>query len=138
MKKEEFIRKKGTAAWEAQLAKSRRTQLRNRVNKAREAQEEFQKLHYSEQQEILRDMWKKREGHYSRSGLPQNITAARNKIRQAHCAKWPSDVLDHHHEWIEDTAEYTGVALVEREAHRHGIINVVTLLEGVITNFSRS
>lgn len=38
-----------------------------------------------------------------------------------------------HHEWIEGTAEYTGMALVETDQHMHGIIDVIEILEGKIT-----
>lgn len=137
MKKEEYIQKNGLAAWEARLARNRRMQKRNRIDKALAVQDEFQKLDPSEQQEFLRDMWKKREGHYSRSGLPQNIVAARNTIRHVHRSKWGVEGLDVHHDWVGDTAEYTGVALVEREEHQRGIINVVAILDGEIANFKR-
>lgn len=138
MKKEAYIRKYGIAEWEARLAKSQRTRVNNRINKAHEIQDELQKLDPSEQQEILREMWKSDNGNKLRSRLPENIIVDRNKIRQAHNAKWGrSKNLDCHHEWIGDTAEYTGAALVEREAHRHGRINVVVILKGAITEFER-
>ena len=41
--------------------------------------------------------------------------------------------LQLHHEWIDGTAQYNGLALVDAELHRKGIIKVILLLEGEIT-----
>lgn len=38
-----------------------------------------------------------------------------------------------HHEWIPATANYRGLALVEANQHRHGIIDVIIILQGKIT-----
>lgn len=38
-----------------------------------------------------------------------------------------------HHQWLPGTADYTGVALVETDQHRHGFIDVIQILEGEIT-----
>lgn len=43
----------------------------------------------------------------------------------------PDSVL--HHEWIPGTADYRGVALVEKDPHRYGFIDVIQILEGEIT-----
>lgn len=43
----------------------------------------------------------------------------------------PDSVL--HHEWYPETANYTGVALVEKYQHQYGIIDVIQILEGKIT-----
>ena len=43
----------------------------------------------------------------------------------------PNSVL--HHEWIPGTARYRGVALVEKDQHMHGFIDVIQILEGKIT-----
>ena len=63
-------------------------------------------------------------------------------IRSKHSRRWrkfktliaPGSEL--HHEWIPETAEYRGVALVEADQHRRGIIDVIQILEGEITLFS--
>jgi hypothetical protein len=44
--------------------------------------------------------------------------------------------LELHHQWIPETADYTGLALVEAKPHKHGIIDVIQILEGAITVFS--
>lgn len=38
-----------------------------------------------------------------------------------------------HHEWQPNSAEYTGLALVEADAHMHGFVDVIVILEGKIT-----
>jgi hypothetical protein len=72
---------------------------------------------------------------YHRIGLQ----GKRNAIRSRHRNKWrqykhqiaPDSQI--HHSWRPGTAEYDGVALVEKDKHRHGIIDVIQILEGKIT-----
>jgi len=47
----------------------------------------------------------------------------------------PQGLTQIHHEWVSGTAKYRGVALVDAELHRHGIIKVIEVLEGEITLF---
>jgi hypothetical protein len=76
-----------------------------------------------------------RKQEYDRTGLQ----GERNKIRHAHGKRWsrykriiaPDSVI--HHSWIPETANYSGVALVEKSAHEHGIINIIQILKGEIT-----
>jgi len=134
MKKEEYILKYGHEAWEARLSKARRTRIMNKVDKGLKVK----KINYIEQQELMRNQWIEDNGTKCRSRLSGDVLIARQKIRHAHYVKWRGGAdLDIHHEWIGDTAGYKGVALVERAAHKRGNINVVILLEGVITEFER-
>ena len=72
---------------------------------------------------------------YKRTGLQ----GERNRIRMNHAYKYhpykaiiaPDSQL--HHEWVPETAEYRGVALVETDAHRHGFVDVIEILDGEIT-----
>ena len=72
---------------------------------------------------------------YRRTGLQ----GQRNKIRSAHRKQYypykkviaPDSQL--HHEWIPNTADFRGVALVEKNQHMHGYIDVIQILEGEIT-----
>lgn len=41
-----------------------------------------------------------------------------------------------HHAWCPNSAECTGVALVEKDQHMHGIIDVIQILDGEITVFT--
>lgn len=67
------------------------------------------------------------------------VQCKRNSIRSTHSNKWrqykciiaPESQI--HHEWLPDTAEYRGVALVEANQHMHGIIDVIRILKGEIT-----
>ena len=67
------------------------------------------------------------------------IQGDRNKIRTRHAMEWlpfkriiaPQSQL--HHEWLPNSAKYSGVALVESTQHRHGFISVIKVLEGTIT-----
>ena len=75
---------------------------------------------------------------YNTTGLQ----GERNRVRVIHGALYrlfkriiaPASQI--HHEWIPGTAKYTGVALVESEPHRYGIIDVIKILEGKITLLS--
>lgn len=75
---------------------------------------------------------------YKKTGLQ----GERSRIRAKDRVKWrqykniiaPESQL--HHQWISNTAAYRGVALVETDQHRHGIIDVIQILEGEITLFT--
>lgn len=75
---------------------------------------------------------------YEAEGLPHE----RKLIRMRHRNKWtpykqiiaPESQL--HHQWIPETASYTGLALVEADQHMHGFIDVIKILEGGITLFT--
>lgn len=75
---------------------------------------------------------------YDRNGL----RGERMRIRHRHGKKWakykriiaPNSVI--HHSWIPNTAEYTGVGLVEKTAHEYGIIKVIEILDGNIRIFT--
>ena len=77
----------------------------------------------------------KRAKQYQMKGLPHEKTL----VRQKHQRIWtpykqivaPNSEL--HHQWQMGTANYDGVALVERKQHRYGIVDVIQILEGKIT-----
>ena len=75
---------------------------------------------------------------YSRTGIP----GSKKKIRRTHARQYKSykDIIapksQIHHQWVIDTAEYTGMALVEADPHMYGIIDVIKILEGEITAFT--
>ena len=88
-------------------------------------------------QEHCRKGGKRYDKHleYQRTG----ISGDKNRIRSKHAHQYrpykriiaPDSQI--HHEWIPNTAEYTGVALVEADQHQYGIIDVIQILEGKIT-----
>ena len=72
---------------------------------------------------------------HNMSGLPHE----RKNVRGVHQHRYrnykriiaPDSQI--HHQWIPNTANYTGVALVEKDQHLHGFIDVIQILEGEIT-----
>ena len=74
---------------------------------------------------------------YQQSGLQRE----KNKIRAKHSTHWRKykgnwlTETQIHHEWIPETADYRGIALVEKDQHLHGFIDVIQILEGEITLF---
>lgn len=84
-------------------------------------------------------------GKYYGHALEYNTTGLqgkRHKIRRNHGYIYrpfkriiaPGSQI--HHEWIKGTAKYRGVALVEGNPHRYGIIDVIKILDGEITLLS--
>lgn len=70
-----------------------------------------------------------------RTGIP----GKKNRIRTKHCILYRpfkrliAPGIQIHHQWIPNTAKYTGIALVETDLHRFGIIKPIVILEGKIT-----
>ena len=72
---------------------------------------------------------------YKQTGTPHK----REKIRMRHGHRWrpykliiaPDSQI--HHQWRPGTSEYDGVALVEKDQHMRGFIDVIQILEGNIT-----
>jgi hypothetical protein len=129
MKKEEYIERYGEEAWERKLERWRDWYKVNReACKARDKKSNREKhrkggKHY------------KKKLEYKRTGLQ----GERERIRKKHCYMYhpfkmiiaPDSQI--HHEWIPQTAEYLGLALVEANPHRYGIIDIIQILDGRIT-----
>ena len=125
MKKEEFIRAYGKEAWEKML---QQTQEWNRNHpekvKARDNERSRKGGKYYEQ---------------TRKHQSEGIPHARHLVRKKHGNRYrpykniiaPESQI--HHEWLPETANYRGVALVEKDQHRHGFIDVIQILDGEIT-----
>ena len=75
---------------------------------------------------------------YERTGL----RSKRNKIRANHAHMWQqfkniiAPDLQLHHRWNVGSANYTGLALVEKDQHMRGFIDVIQILDGEITLFT--
>ena len=124
MNKEAFIAQYGEGAYMKMLARS------NAWNKAHP------------EIMLMRDREQHRKGSkyyakkllYNRTGL----RGERKRVRSMHASKWrkyksiiaPGSQI--HHEWIPETAKYRGVALVEKDQHMHGFIDVIKIFEGEI------
>ena len=69
------------------------------------------------------------------------IRHERNLVRSKHKQRYrpykkiidPRGLTQIHHQWQPETADYTGVALVEKDQHQYGFIDVIQILEGKIT-----
>lgn len=125
MKKEETIKRRGEAAY-GKLQQQSRDWLLNHPKEVKARQHE-------------RD---RKGGRYYGSRTAYNSTGLphdRNLVRQKHGNLYrpykriiaPESQL--HHEWIPGTANFRGVALVEKDQHQHGYIDVIQILEGEIT-----
>jgi hypothetical protein len=140
MKKNDFIAKYGKEAYAKRLWKTSM----------------WQKAHPTERG-VIRKKWNEKNlekirefnqehcrkgGKYYEKTLKYNqtgISGERAKIRTQHANKWRPYkkiiALDSqlHHQWRSGTSEYDGLALVEKNSHMHGIIDVIQILEGEIT-----
>jgi hypothetical protein len=125
MKKEEYIERYGEAAYERRLEQSNEW---NRANpdKVEERDHQQSRKGGRRYEKKLKDQT---------TGIP----GERHRIRVRHASKWrqykmiiaPDSQI--HHQWIPETANYEGVALVEADLHMRGIINVIKILKGKIT-----
>lgn len=126
--KDEFIERYGEVAYEKKLERSNEW---NRMN--------------PEKMERRAHNQNRKGGKYYEKTLGHNRTGLRNernKIRMKHRNNWreykkriaPGSQI--HHEWLFETADFRGVALVEADQHRQGNINVIQILDGEITLFT--
>ena len=125
MKKEDFIRRYGEEAYGKNLQQAREWGEKHPEQATANSKEQCCK-------------GGKRYEHrlkYDSIGLRHD----RNVIRHKHRGSYrpykriiaPDSVL--HHEWAPETADYKGVALVEKDQHMHGFVDVIQILEGEIT-----
>ena len=139
MKKEEFIKRYGQSKYEEMLE-----QRRGRTRKSylevqkewRSANPEIIKFHHNNANRkggthYEQRLQKNREGLQGNRGRVRRIDGNRFRKYKPFFAK-QSQL---HHEWIQGTAKYRGIALVEQDQHMHGIIDVFIVLEGAITIF---
>lgn len=142
MNKKEFIKRRGIVAYKRklQLNKDWRVQHRKAHNTQKkewcEANPEKVKVHNQER-------GRKGGKHYLKhlKYKTTGIQGERNHIRNKHWYIYhsfkqiiaPDSQI--HHEWVPNTADFRGVALVEKDSHQYGIIDVILILEGEITLF---
>lgn len=140
MKKEESIRRYGEEKWETRLESSRRRYRKNYDRRTITIQM-WKDANRNKIKEISREYSHKdgkgyaRTRQYERTG----VRAERNKVRSAHrylYRQYKQIIASEsqlHHQWLPGTANYRGVALVEKDQHLHGFIDVIRILEGEIT-----
>jgi hypothetical protein len=125
MKKEEVIKHFGQQVYNRKLASAREWK-RKHPKIVRE---------HSHQSNRKGGKYYIRHLQYQHSGLQ----GERNKIRAMHARRWskyknriaPNSQI--HHAWRHNSSDFDGVALVETNAHRHGVIDVILILEGNVT-----
>lgn len=128
MKKEEFIKRYGEETYKRKLEKNREWNQRNPDrNKATNMEIGRKGGKYYEKHRICKNI---------------GIQGKRNVVRGGHRRQWrqykniiaPDSQC--HHNWCPNSAEYTGLALVEADAHRHGFIDVIEILAGEVNLFT--
>lgn len=141
MRKEEYIRKRGIAAYEELLQQSKDWKKAHpkerRVinNKWAERNPEKVKAHGRKISRKGGKYYEHRRQHQA-NGIPHEKVLIRNKhgyhYRSYKRIIAPDSVL--HHEWLNDgTADFRGVALVEKDPHQYGYVDVIRILDGKIT-----
>lgn len=128
MKKKEFVKRYGQEGYDKHLKQKIEWKKQNPEIVKRLANEQNRKggIYYEYKLE------------YDRTGL----RGERNRIRVKHANQYgqykkivaPESQI--HHQWIWGTSNYTGVALVEKDQHMHGYIDVIQILDGEITLFA--
>ena len=146
MKKEECIARYGEAEYARRLEqrrayyKAHKEEDNARNKKYREEHKEEEE--YQEKVKARNQEQNRKGGKYYDKMLEDDRTGlrgARKKIRMKHAHYYkpykaiiaPDSQL--HHEWVPDTSEYRGVALVEADQHMHGFVDVIEILDGKIT-----
>ena len=140
MNKEEYIARYGCEAYDKMLAQTRAWQkahLEEENARLKKYKEEHQEQVTADRQEQYRKGGRRyaKNLEYQKTGIP----GEKNKIRKKHRKQYrpykriiaPDSQL--HHEWIPKTSDYRGVALVEKEQHMYGFIDVIEILDGKIT-----
>ena len=140
MKKEEIIEMYGEAAYERHLEQMRAYEEEHR-EEANARNKKYAKAHPEVVIAKSQEQGRKGGKHYEakQEYMRTGIQGEKNKIRGKHGKQYRAykaiiaQDSQIHHEWVLDTSEYRGVALVEKDAHMHGFIDVIEILEGKIT-----
>ena len=150
MNKEEFIKRYGEKAW-LKILERHRDWKETHKEEIKEQNEGYRETHKEEitnwGEENKEEQNKQRNqkgGKYYEENLSKNRTGLRGErgdVRHKHGHIYlpykkiidPEGLTQLHHQWTPNTANYRGVALVEKDQHMHGFIDVIQLLEGEIT-----
>ena len=134
MKKKEFISRYGKAAYEKRLAQTMEWS-RDHPKEVRAQKAKWYKEHLEEKKAQSAEASRKGGKRYDKKLIYEHtgLRGERNKVRSKHRTMWrkykniiaPRAIL--HHQWLLGTAKYAGVALVEKDQHMHGYINVIEI-----------
>ena len=155
MNKQEYIKYYGEEGWRNLLEKQKEYYKQNKERKKRYSNE-YRKVHVEKYKgykkhwalrnpdkikQTRNNQCRKTGLFYERNLIKEHtgLRGARNKIRSKHANVWRKYKgnwlieTQIHHEWIEGTAGYRGIAIVDKMEHQYGIINPIKILEGEIT-----
>ena len=143
MRKKEYIKKYGKEAYEKMYQRSRGWRETHRKEGKEHAR--LQRLNNPNEAKANNQEGSRKGGKYYEKRLRYNRTGVqgmRGRVRGGHWRQYyaykqiiaPESQI--HHQWLPNTADYKGVALVEKEQHMHGFIDVIQILEGEITVFT--
>ena len=140
MKKEERVKRYGKAAYEKVLQQGREYKAAH-PEEAKAQSKAWRGAHPEEAKATNNEVHRKGGKYYEqkRAYEMEGIQHEKGLVRVKHRDKWrpykkviaPDSVL--HHEWIPGTSDYRGVALVEKDQHQYGYVDVIKILEGEIT-----
>ena len=141
MKKRDFVRRYGEEAWAKKQEQSRRWNAANPikhadgVKRSHAANPDKHRRRVKQWKRANPDKVKSFNQKYFSTGLPHSRKLVRMKHGNQYRAYKQIIAPDSqiHHEWIPNTANFRGVALVEKDQHQHGVIDVIQILEGDIT-----
>lgn len=142
MNKEEYIRRYGIAAYEKILQQNRDRnkahpeEMKASADNWKACNPEKVKAHNQEQS--------RKEGKYYENhklSHKEGLSGEKERVRGKAHRIWtpykkiidPEGLTQLHHQWLSNSAEYTGLALVEKGQHMHGYVDVIQILEGEIT-----
>lgn len=146
MNKAEYIKKYSEEAYSKILQRSRERSRDFHTQYPEESLRRIQnwKVKNPEKVKVNNQEISHKGGKYYESALKyrtMGIPGEKNAIRCKHRAQYtpykkiidPEGLTQIHHEWLLDTADYRGIALVEANQHMHGYIDAIQILEGEIT-----
>ena len=158
MNKDEYIERYGEEAWEKKLAQNRawkdehpekvlehsRKWHEAHPEVARAREKAWAEAHPEVVKENSREQGRKGGSRYEKhlEYYRTGLQGERNKVRNKHRNMYrpykqiiaPDSQI--HHSWFPGSSKYDCIALVESNAHRHGIVDVIEILKGEITIFS--
>lgn len=147
MKKEDYIRKYGEAAYKKKLEQTRAWH-RNNIEKGKETGAAWYKDNLKKVAISCAEQYHKGGKYYGKRLIKEQtgLRGERNKVRKKHARFYlsykqiidPLGLSQLHHQWLPKTADYKGVALVEAYQHQYGYIDVIQILEGEITLFTEA
>ena len=141
--KEDFIRMYGEEAYEEEKEASKKSYWAD-PKRNNDMCRTWREAHPDEVRKNSIEQCNKGGKYYEKTKEYNNtgLRNRRNQVRKKHRRFYlpykkiiaPESQL--HHCWIKGTSNYRGIALVEADMHRYGIIDVIRILEGEITLFT--